>query len=149
MIEMYSNTKIESVRMAIQKWIDGQREYPASGSMEEYSFYAERSLPIEDDRRKYFQLLSNGKNPSIGYHLVSMLAEIGWIKSVWSTNFDGLMVKCAHGYNLNPIEVTCDKSDRVYRNDTDRELLCIALHGDYKYGYLKTQLLSLTFRTRE
>jgi hypothetical protein len=58
MIEPYSNTKIDHVRMVIQKWIDGQRIYPAQGSMEEYSFYAEKSLSIEDDRRKYFQHLS-------------------------------------------------------------------------------------------
>jgi len=143
MIESCSNTKVENVRIAIQKWLDSQREYPAADSSEEYSFYAEKSLPIEDDRRKYFQHLTDGKNPSFGYHLISMLSEIGWIKSVWTTNFDGLMIKCAHNYNLNPIEITCDSSDRIYRGDTDRELLCIALHGDYKYGHLKNTTTEL------
>lgn len=36
-----------------------------------------------------------------------------------------------------PIEVTLESQDRIFRNDTDKELLCIALHGDYKYGPLK------------
>ena len=72
-----------------------------------------------------------------------MLSEIGWIKSVWTTNFDGLMVKCAHNYNLTPIEITCTSSDRIYRGDTDRELLCISLHGDYKYGNLKNTTTEL------
>ena len=143
MIESCSNTKVENVRIAIQKWFDNKQEYPVSNSSEEYSFYAEKSLPIEDDRRKYFQHLTNGKNPSLGYHLISMLSEIGWIKSVWTTNFDGLMIKCAHGYNLNPIEITCDSSDRIYRGDTAQELLCIALHGDYKYGGLKNTTTEL------
>ena len=143
MIESCSNTKIENVRIAIQKWLDSKREYPAADSSEEYSFYAEKSLPIEDDRRKYFQHLADGKSPSLGYHLISMFSEIGWIKSVWTTNFDGLMVKCAHNYNLTPIEITCDTSDRIYRGDTDRELLCISLHGDYKYGNLKNTTTEL------
>ncbi len=66
-----------------------------------------------------------------------MLADNGLFKSVWTTNFDGLMLKCAHQYNLNPIEVTAETSDRIYRGDADGEVLCIALHGDYKYGALK------------
>jgi hypothetical protein len=47
------------------------------------------------------------------------------------------MLKCAYKYNLSPIEVTAETSGRIYRGDVDRELLCIALHGDYKYGALK------------
>lgn len=48
------------------------------------------------------------------------------------------MAKCAHQYTpLVPIEITSETSERVYRNDVDQELLCIALHGDYKYGSLK------------
>ena len=59
-----------------------------------------------------------------------MLAQIGIIKSVWTTNFDGLMVKCAHKYTpLTPIEISTDVADRVYRGDVDNELLCIELHG--------------------
>lgn len=137
MIENYSNIKVDNVRIAIQKWLDGQRTYPICDSAEEYSFYAEKSLPIDDDRRKYFQHLVDGKNPSLGYHLISMFAQIGWVKSVWTTNFDGLMVKCAHGYNVNPIEITSDTADRVYRSDVTGELLCVTLHGDNKYGLLK------------
>lgn len=66
-----------------------------------------------------------------------MLAENEIVKSVWTTNFDGLMLKTAHSYGLVPIEVTLESQDRIFRNDTDKELLCIALHGDYKYGPLK------------
>lgn len=137
LIESYNNTKVDNVRIAIQKWLDNQRIYPDNGSEDEYSFYAEKAYPIEDDRRKYFQHLVADKNPSLGYHLISMLSEIGWIKSVWTTNFDGLMIKCAHQYNINPIEITIDTADRIYRGDVDKELLCIAMHGDYKYGSLK------------
>lgn len=136
-VDTYSNIKVDSVRYAIQRWIDNKGGYPTNGSDEEYSFYAEKTYPIPDDRRKYFQHLVAGVNPSIGYHLISLLAENGLFKSVWTTNFDGLMLKCAHKYNLSPIEVTAETSDRIYRGDVDGELLCISLHGDYKYGALK------------
>lgn len=136
-VDIYNNIKVESVRNAIQRWFDSKGVYPNNDSDEEYSFYAEKAFPIPDDRRKYFQNLIAGVNPSIGYHLIAMLAEKGLFKSVWTTNFDGLMLKCAHKYNLIPIEVTAETPDRIYRGDGDGELLYIALHGDYKYGALK------------
>lgn len=136
-IEAYNNTKIDDVRYAIQNWLDTQGMYPGANADTEYSFYAEKAYPIADDRRKYFQHLVNGKKPSLGYHIISMLAEMGIIMSVWTTNFDGLMTKCANQYEVTPIEITLESVDRIYRNETANELLCIALHGDYKYGELK------------
>lgn len=132
-----NNTKIEMVRRLIQRWLDSQKIYPPLHDDKEYSFYAEKAYPIEDDRRKYFQHLFQNKQPSLGYHLMAMLAEIGWIQSVWTTNFDGLSVKIAHQYNLTPIEITLESQQRINRTINDRELLCISLHGDYKYGPLK------------
>ncbi len=142
-VEAYNNVKVDSVRTAIQRWLDGKRAYPALDADEEYSFYAEAAFPIEDDRRKYFQNLVSGKNPSLGYHLIAMLSEIGLFKSVWTTNFDSLMVKCAHQYTVNPIEVSLDTADRIYRGDVAGELLCISLHGDFKYGSLKNTATEL------
>ena len=134
----YSNSKLEIVRQVIQKWIDSQNGYPALNSDEEYSFFAEKAYPLAEDRRKYFQHMVSTHDPSLGYHIISMLAKKNIIKCVWTTNFDGLMAKCAHQYTpLVPIEITSETSERVYRNDVDQELLCIALHGDYKYGSLK------------
>lgn len=132
------NSKSEAVRRKIQRWIDAQNIYPAENSAEEYSYFAEKAYPIADDRRKYFQHLVANHEPSLGYHLISLLALENIIKSVWTTNFDGLAVKCAHQYSpLVPVEITVPTSERLYRADVDKELLCIALHGDYKYGALK------------
>jgi hypothetical protein len=58
------------------------------------------------------------------------------IRTVWTTNFDGLMVKACHQNNVTPIEITLESQDRIYRKETINELLCVALHGDYKYGEL-------------
>lgn len=148
-VESFSNIKIDSVREAIQRWLDGKCGFPSNGSAEEYSFYAETTYPIADDRRKYFQHTVLGVNPSIGYHLIAMLAEKNLFKSVWTTNFDGLMLKCAHKYNLNPIEITAETSARIFRGDVDGELLCIALHGDYKYGTLKNTAAELDSQNDE
>lgn len=134
---LYNNIKTDSVRDSIQNWIDSEGNYPKRSSHEEYTFYANKAYPIPDDRRKYFQSLCEKKEPYIGYRLLMLLAECGIVKSVWSTNFDGLVVKAAYQANLTPIEIALDSVDRIYRNDSKNELLSVALHGDYKYGELK------------
>ena len=50
--EFFQNIKSDSVKAKIQEWLDRQQSYPALNSPEEYSFYAERAYPIEEDRRK-------------------------------------------------------------------------------------------------
>ncbi|WP_312390908.1 SIR2 family protein [Chryseobacterium sp.] len=135
--EYYKNHKNEAVRKSIQKWLDNHGSYPALDSLEEYTFYAEKAHPIADDRRKYFFSLIENKQPYIGYKLLCFLAANGIVKSVWTTNFDGLVVRAAHQNNLTPIEITLDNAERIFRNQSTKELLCIALHGDYKYSTLK------------
>lgn len=135
--DYYKNYKDELVRKSIQKWLDSQGEYPQLDSNEEYSFFAERAYPISDDRRKYFQSLMENKQPYIGYKLICLLAEHNIIKSVWTTNFDGLIVRSAHQNGLTPIEINLDNVERIYRNQSNKELLVIALHGDYKFSSLK------------
>ena len=137
LIESY-NVKLDSVRKEIQQWLDAQGEYPKEGSPEEYSFYAEKAFLSDDERRCFFEKIVEGHEPSLGYHLISILAQTGLVKYVWTTNFDGLMQKCAHRYNpLIPIEITSETSDRIRHASSVNELFCIELHGDYKYGKLK------------
>ncbi|MDD4591286.1 MAG: SIR2 family protein, partial [Parabacteroides sp.] len=141
--DFYKNYKDESVRKSIQNWLDIQGEYPQLDSVEEYSFYAEKAYPIADDRRKYFFSLIENKEPYIGYKLLCLLAEYGIAKSVWTTNFDGLVVRSAHQNKLTPIEINLDNSERIFRNQSSKELLIIALHGDYKFSSLKNTVREL------
>lgn len=134
---LYNNFKTDSIKENVQQWLNNEGNYPALNSPEEYSFYANKAYPIAEDRRKYFQTLCAKKEPYIGYKLLMLLAEAQVVKSVWTTNFDGLVVKAAHQANLTPIEISLDSVDRIYRNDTRNELMSVALHGDYKYGELK------------
>ncbi len=135
--EYYKNHKDQSVKKSIQKWLDNEGIYPQFDSSEEYSFYAEKAYPISDDRRKYFFNLIEGKEPYIGYKILCLLAKHGIVKAVWTTNFDGLTTRAAFQNGLTPIEVTLDNADSIFRNQSTKELLTIALHGDYKYSTLK------------
>lgn len=135
--DYYKNFKDEAVRKSIQRWLDNEGQYPQLDSAEEYSFYAEKAYPISEDRRKYFLSLIENKEPYIGYKLLCLLSEQSIVKSVWTTNFDGLTARSAHQNKLIPIEVTLDNADRIYRNQSTKELLTIALHGDYKFNSLK------------
>jgi NAD-dependent SIR2 family protein deacetylase len=133
----YKNIKSDTVRKAIQLWLDNEGSYPELDAEEEYSYYAEKGHPIDGDRKKYFQRLSEGKEPSLGYHLLCLMAKKGILRSVWTTNFDSLILNAAYKHNLFPIEVTLESEERLYRTASSSELLCIALHGDYKYGPMK------------
>ena len=75
MVGTYDNPKQDNIRRIIQKWIDTQNSYPAENSWEEYSFFVEKAYPIPADRRKYFQHISAGHEPSLGYHLIALLAQ--------------------------------------------------------------------------
>tara|TARA_R110000765_G_scaffold9911_3_gene30864 strand:- start:51422 stop:54580 length:3159 start_codon:yes stop_codon:yes gene_type:complete len=141
--DYYKNYKEESVRKSIQKWLDSQGEYPELDSNDEYSFFAERAYPISEDRRKYFLSLIENKEPYIGYKLLCLLAEHTIVRSVWTTNFDSLIVRSAHQNKLTPIEINLDNVDRIYRNQSNKELLSIALHGDYKFTSLKNTVEEL------
>jgi NAD-dependent SIR2 family protein deacetylase len=133
----YREYKSETVQRSIQRWLDNEGAYPKEGSVDEYSFYALRAYPIDDTRRKYFENICRGREPHLGYKLLCLLAKYGMVKSVFTTNFDGLVEKAAHQTGLTPIAVSLDTSDRIHRAASSSELLTVALHGDFKYGPLK------------
>ena len=133
----FSNFKLENVRKQIQSWLDLQGDYPKLGSPEEYSFYAEKAYPISSDRTNYFKNLVSDKEPYIGYKLICLLNKLGIIKSVWTTNFDGLVERAAQSMNITPLAVNLDNYAQVYNQISNNEILCVALHGDYKFSSLK------------
>ena len=135
--ESFIDIHSDSCRKKVQAWIDEQGGYPKENSEEEYVFYAERTFPLSGDRTKYFKNLCYDKSPSIGYELLCLLHKYGVLKSVWTTNFDGLVERAAHKANITPINVNLDNPDYIYRQETSRDLLYVALHGDYKYSALK------------
>jgi NAD-dependent SIR2 family protein deacetylase len=129
--------KSDNVKKFIQRWLDSEGSYPPIDDEKEYSFYIERCYPIEDDRRAFFRRICEKKVPSIGYHLVALLHEIGMVHSIWTTNFDDLTTNAVVVNNGSLIDITLDSVGRILRPFTQSEIIQIKLHGDYKYGPLK------------
>lgn len=133
----FTELSLPSVQQRIQRWLDTQGRYPESGSAEEYSYYIEQCFPISKDRQTYFQEKVRAARAHIGYRLMCLMAESEIIRSVWTTNFDGLVARAAGNFKLTPIEVGIDCQERLPRQPRKGELLCVSMHGDYRYDPLK------------
>jgi hypothetical protein len=134
----FAELSLPAIRAKIQRWLDTQAVFPPNDSPEEYGNYIEKCYPIADNRRAFFQDKVRQAVPHIGYRLVVKLAEAGIIQSVWTPNFDGLTVKAAAtSRSLSVIEVGIDCQERLPRRVKNNELLCVSLHGDYRYDLLK------------
>lgn len=140
----FRELSLPAVRDKIQKWLDGQRSFPTRDSGEEYGVYIQKCYPIAEDRRAFFQEKIRQASPHTGYRLLIKLAESGLIRSVWTPNFDGLVSKAAAAsQTITPVEVGIDCSERLVRPPNRRELLCVSIHGDYRYDLLKNTALEL------
>lgn len=134
-IENYKNKKAQDV---IQNWLNNQGSYPERGAKEEYSFYAQKCYPIDEHRRQYFQKISSGKKPSIGYKTIPILAKQGMLDTVWTTNLDELIISTCASSGIQSIEIALDSVQRINQRSQSRsELPVIKLHGDFKYVDLK------------
>lgn len=141
--EQFSELSLVDVRRRIQSWFDRQGGYPKDDASEEYAFYIEQCFPISDDRRAYFQELVRIASPHTGYRLLAHLAEADLVRSVWSTNFDGLTARAAANFKLSAFEAGIDTQARSVRPARKGELLCVSLHGDYRYDPLKNTVAEL------
>jgi len=133
----FSELSLPSVQHRIQNWLDRQGDYPVAGSPDEYGFYIQHCYPISADRRAYFQEKVRTAKPHVGYRLLCHLAQANLFRSIWSTNFDGLAARASANFHLTPIEVGVDTQARLPRSPSKGEILCVALHGDYRYDSLK------------
>ena len=140
---------LPSVQARIQRWLDQQGHYPEAGSAEEYGFYIQHCYPISSDRRSYFQEKVRTAKPHVGYRLLCHLAQADLLRSVWTTNFDGLAAKAATDFQLTPLEVGIDSQHRLPRSPSKGEILCVSLHGDYRYDPLKNAAGELQSQERD
>jgi len=140
--DQFAELSLKSVQNRIQNWLDKQAMYPERDSPEEYGFYIEKCYPVSSDRSAFFQEKVRNAQPHIGYQLICHLAQNDIIRSVWTTNFDGLSASAAGKYSISPIEVGIDSQDRV-KTPNKGELLCVSMHGDYRYDDLKNTPVEL------
>ncbi|MGH9830368.1 MAG: SIR2 family protein, partial [Blastocatellia bacterium] len=134
----FAELSLPAIRSKIQRWLDSQRKYPACDSSDEYGFYIEECYPIADDRRAFFAERIRQSAPHVGYRLTAKLAEAGLVDSVWTTNFDGLPAKAINQSKaVTGIEIGMDCQERLLRKANRNEIICVSLHGDYRYDRLK------------
>ena len=69
--------------------------------------------------------------------MLCQLAQAGFLRSTWSPNFDGLVASASAGFELTALEVGLDTQQRLARQPHKGEILCVSLHGDYRYDELK------------
>lgn len=135
--ESVGELSLPGTRQRIQRWLDQRGNYPAACDPDEYSFYAKECYPTGQDRRVFFQSYVAKAKPHIGYRLLPLLAKAGLVRSVWTTNFDGLVSRASAVANLICIEIGIDTAHRVERPQAEGELRVISMHGDYRYDDLK------------
>jgi hypothetical protein len=131
------NVLLPSIQRRIQAWLDKQKIFPRADAEDEYGYYFEQCYPLADDRRAYFQQLVRCARPSFGFQLLALLAEGGLFDSVWTTNFDDLVARATAETSVTPIEIGLDTTERIDRIPRAKELVCVAIHGDYRYDALK------------
>ena len=135
--EQFTELSLDGVRRRIQRWLDRQGDFPIENAPEEYGFYIRQCFPIASDQRAYFAEIVREARPHIGYRLLCHLAEADLVRSVWSPNFDHMAARAAANFKLHPIEAGIDTQERANRSPTKGELLCVSMHGDYRYDQLK------------
>lgn len=135
--DQFSELSLPSIQNRLQNWLDNKGGFPPINSIEEYGFYIEKCFPLVESRRRYFENIIKGASPYSGYKLLSMLAEADFVRSVWTTNFDGLVAKAAANFHITTLEVAIDTRDRLPIEPQKGQLLCVSLHGDYRYDALK------------
>ncbi len=134
--EQVSELSLQSVQERIDRWLTVNGYLPDDGQ-DEYCYLIERCLPIADDRRRFFGPWIREARPHVGYRLLCLLASSQLVDSVWTTNFDGLVARAAADFDITPVEVGVDSTERVVRQPERQQLLCVSLHGDYRYDDLK------------
>ena len=98
--ESVGELSLPGTRQRIQRWLDQRGTYPTDGHPDEYSFYAKECYPTGQDRRAFFQSYVAKAKPHTGYRLLPLLAKAGLIRSVWTTNFDGMVSRASAAANL-------------------------------------------------
>jgi hypothetical protein len=134
--QQVSELSLPAVQDRIDRWLQVNGFSPGEGQ-DEYSYFIEKCLPIADDRRRFFEPWIRKARPHIGYRLLCLLAEAGLFRSIWTTNFDGLVARAAADFDLTPVEVGIGCKERIFRQPERNELVCVSLHGDYRYDPLK------------
>jgi hypothetical protein len=140
---------LAGTKRRIQDWLDRRGGYPQRGDPGEYSFFAQECFPTSTDRRSFFQKYVKLAVPFLGYRLMPLLAKHGLLRTVWTTNFDGLPARACAAANVTCVEVGIDTQHRVCLVPALGDLRVVSLHGDYRYDALKNTTAELQSQEAE
>jgi hypothetical protein len=135
--EVVGEISLSAARKRIQDWLDARGGFPALGAADEYSFYANACYPTPRDRRGFFQAYVSKAKPYLGYQLLPLLVRNDIVRTVWTTNFDGLPNRACAAANVECLEVGMDTQHRVLTPAGKGALRLVSLHGEYRYDKLK------------
>lgn len=137
--KLVSDTSDPRVRSRVQTWLKSQPGTPAEGSPGEYGYYAEACYPRAEDRRRYFEKISQDGEPGLGYRALGRMLEQGQFRWIWTTNFDDLVQRGRPARFKRPIRtVGLDSTKRLqFLTERDEYINLVHLHGDYRYDALK------------
>jgi SIR2-like domain len=139
----FPNLEDPAFQSLVQSYFDSEKGYPPLWSGEEYSFYFEKYLPDEGDRRRFLDKQLSGVKPSYAHFCLAGLLALKQTYLVWTTNFDMLVERAAgqdvitshipDGLTVISLEAP-EKAHEVFRDD--RWPALVKLHGDFKYRKL-------------
>lgn len=128
---------LQGTKARIQAWLNLRGNYPPARSDTEYAFYAAECYPTGADRQSFFHGFVQNATPHTGYRLIPLLVKSNLIRSVWTTNFDGLAARACAAANIVAVEIGIDCAHRTWRPHAQGELRVVSMHGDYRYDALK------------
>jgi hypothetical protein len=147
--ESVGEISLAGTKRRIQEWLDRRGGYPPNFDPSEYSVYAQACFPTSTDRRSYFQNYVRAAVPFIGYRLLPLLTRVGLIRTLWTTNFDGLPARACAARGVSCIEVGIDSQHRIALVPASGDLRVVSLHGDYRYDELKNTATELQSQEAE
>ncbi len=147
--ESVGEISLVGTRRRIQDWLDKRGGYPPNSDPAEYSFYAHACFPTARDRKSFFNNYVGSATPFTGYRLLPLLARHGVLRTIWTTNFDGLVSRACAAVNVTCFEVGIDTQHRIALVPALGELRVVSLHGDYRYDELKNTTAELQTQETE
>src|SRR5258708_38144422 len=84
----FSDLNERGFQTLVQSYFDSRSGNPRLLSDDEYSFYFQKYLPDEQDRRTFLFGRLRGTRPAQGHYCLAALLSLGKLQIVWTTNFD-------------------------------------------------------------
>ena len=109
-------------------WYDKNREYAS---------LMERLYDLPRNRQKFIESEVAEKIPSIGYAYLVRIAEAGYLRTIFTTNFDDLLNEAFYQFSHERAIVCAHDSSVRTLSITSRRTKIIKLHGDYLFEDLR------------